>query len=150
MRALKTIAVAILAGSALPVAIAPFTVKVPTAVPSVEGWERITGSLDLDKPPVSVQYEFYVNPERPATYEVIRYRVTDHDPRHQNDGRYPTTEKLQWDRDGHDLRRYECEPRPEADCAWHEMERGGNDYLREAGVVLWMYGEHYKATQPKR
>ena len=146
MRPLKAIAAVILALTATPLAVvAQFSGEVPMAVPSVEGWERIVGDLELASPHVAVQYEFYVNPARPAIYEVVRYRVTDLGPVPKGRVRYPTTEKLQWDRDGRDLRRFECVQKAAngAGCTWHEMEKGGPDYMREVPVLLWLYGAHH-------
>ena len=149
MRAQKTFAVAILALTATPFAIAQFSKTVPSSIPSVQGWERITGDLEFAAPRVAVQYEFYVNPARPAAYEVVRYRVTDRGPDRADKARYPTTEKLQWDRDGRDVRRFECVEKVTggSECAWHEMEKGGADYLREVPVLLWLYGAHHRMTQ---
>ena len=152
MRPLKAFAAVILALTATPLAVvAQFSVKVPMAVPSVEGWERIAGDLELHNPHVAVQYEFYVNPARPAIYEVVRYRVTDLGPVPKDKTRYPTTEKLQWDRDGRDLRRFECLPRAAggAGCAWHEMEKGGADYVREVLVLLRLYDAHNRMMQAR-
>ena len=144
MRPTKAFAVAVLAFTATSLAVAQFSKDVPMAIPSVEGWERITGDLEFARQLVAVQYEFYVNPARPAAYEVVRYRVTDLGPVPKDKARYPTTEKLQWDRDGRDLRRFECVQRAPAGagCAWQEMEKGGPDYLREVPVLLWLYGAH--------
>jgi hypothetical protein len=160
MRALKTFAVAILCITATPLTVAAhFAATVPLIVPSVEGWERLTGAVELEKPRVAVQYQFYVNPARPAIYEVVRYRVTERGPRRTGDGAlvpggkdpYPTTEKLQWDRDGRDLRRFECVASKDgADCVWQEMEKGGDDYLREVPVLLWLYDAHNRASQDAR
>jgi hypothetical protein len=147
--ALKTVAVALLAVTATPLAVAHFVTNVPDVVPSVEGWERIDGDFELKKPHVAVQYEFYVNPERPAIYEVVRYRVTELGTRGKGNHAYPTTEKLQWDRDGRDLRRFECVASAAAggECVWRELEKGGNDYLREVGVLLWLYDLHHNSEK---
>ena len=148
VRTLKTVAVFVLAATATPLAVAHFTTNVPRVVPSVAGWERITGDLQFKKPRVNVAYEFYVNPARPAIYEVVRYRVTNLVPAAPGEVSYATTEKLQWDRDGRDLRRFECvAAEGEGDCAWREMEKGGPDYVREVPVLLWLYGEHNKASR---
>jgi hypothetical protein len=150
VRPLEAFAALILALTATPLAVvAQFSEKVPMAVPSVEGWERIVGDLELARPHVAVQYEFYVNPARPGTYEVVRYRVTDLGPVPKDKTRYPTTEKLQWDRDGRDLRRFECVERVASGpgCAWHEMEKNGADYAREVPVLLWLYGAHNQASR---
>jgi len=121
------------------------------AIPSVQGWERIAGDLEFASPRVAVQYEFYIHPARPAAYEVVRYRVTDLGPVRKHKPRYPTTEKLQWDRDGRDVRRFECVVNAAggAGCAWQEMEKGGADYLREVPVLLWLYGAHHKMMQDR-
>jgi len=152
VRPLKAFAVAVLAFTATPLAVAQFSKDVPMAIPSVEGWERITGDLEFARQRVAVQYEFYVNPARPAIYEVVRYRVTDLGPVPRDKVRYPTTEKLQWDRDGRDLRRFECVASPEAGgaCAWHEMEKGGAAYVREVPVLLWLYGAHNARNKTMR
>jgi hypothetical protein len=148
----KAFAVAVLAFTATPLAVAQFSKDVPLAIPSVEGWERITGDLEFARRRVTVQYEFYVNPARPAIYEVVRYRVTDLGPVPKDKVRYPTTEKLQWDRDGRDLRRFECVETPPAGvgCTWQEMEKGGSDYLREVPVLLWLYGAHNARNEAMR
>jgi hypothetical protein len=151
VRPLKAFAVAVLAVTSTPLAVAHFSRDVPPGIPSVRGWERITGDLHFQSPRVAVQYEFYVNPARPAIYEVVRYRFFDLGPDRKDEQRYPTTEKLQWDRDGRDLRRFECVANGAggAGCAWHEMEKGGEDYLREVPVLLWLYGAHRRTIQER-
>jgi hypothetical protein len=150
MSPLKAFAVLVLALTATPLAVAQFSTIVPMGIPSVEGWERITGDLEFESPRVAVQYEFYVNPERPATYEVVRYRVTDLGPVPKGQSRYATTEKLQWERDGRDVRRFECVPSAaRGSCSWQEMEKGSADYVREVPVLLWLYGAHNKIVQDR-
>ena len=126
---------------------AAFTVRVPEEVPAFQGWERISGDIEIASPRVSVQYEFYVNPERPAIYEVVRYRILDLDVPEAR--RYPMTEKLQWDRDGRDVRRYECVAVPGGPCGWREMAKGSADYLNEVPVVIGLYGLHNKAMRER-
>ena len=151
MRSLKAFAAAILTFAATPFAVAHFSKDVPTAIPSVRGWERITGNVEFMSPRVAVQYEFYINPRRPAAYEVVRYRVTDLGPVRKDKARYPTTEKLQWDRDGRDVRRFECVGNggDGAACSWQEMEKGSPDYLREVPVLLWLYGAHHQMMKDR-
>lgn len=143
----KALAAIALAGLGfVPFAYSPrFSLLVPDAVPSVRGWERITADFGVDDPPTRVEYELYVNPARPATYEIVRYRITERADtpaaRH-----YAGTEKLQWDRDGRDVRRYECVPRGAADprpCQWREMAKASEEYAREVPVMLWLYGLHH-------
>jgi hypothetical protein len=151
VRPLKASAIAVLAFTATPLAVAQFSTRVPMAIPSVEGWERITGDLEFQDPRVAIQYEFYVNPERRAAYEVVRYRVTDLGPARNDEPRPPATEKLQWDRDGRDVRRFECVDRAagRTGCDWHEMEKGGADYVREVLVLLRLYDAHNRMMQAR-
>jgi len=121
----------------------PFTSRVPPELPAFQGWERITGDIEVESPRLAIQYEFFVNPKRQASYEVVRYRIVQLDA--PADRPYATTEKLQWDRDGRDVRRFECVAKSSG-CAWREMEKGSSDYLREVPVILWIYGLHRKAA----
>ena len=139
MGAFKACVAAILALATGPLAERAFTRRVPDPVPSFQGWERIAGDVEIETPRISIQYEFFVNPERPATYEVVRYRVIERDPAENR--RYPTTEKLQWDRNGRDVRRFECVAAGDG-CTWRELEKGSKEYLLEVPVILWIYGLH--------
>ena len=118
---------------------------VPPGIPAGSGWERITGDVEFESPRLSVRYEFWVNPERPAIYEVVRYRVVELGP--GSGLAHPVTENLQWDRDGHDLRRFQCVTEPDGGCAWREMEKGGTEYLREVPVLMWLYGVHRQVNR---
>lgn len=82
-----------------------------------------------------------------AIYEVVRYRTSIADPRERRTAGYDTTEKLQWDVDGRELLRFERRGRRtwkklRLGCSWewHELPRGSPEYLRETGVILWLYG----------
>jgi len=145
VRALKTLAAAVFAITASPLAVGDFSRAAPKSIPSVAGWQRITGDLELQRPHVSVQYEFYVNPDRPVIYEVVRYRVTRLGP--GTDG-LSSNEKIQWDRDGRDLRRFECVLDDAAHgCAWQEMEKGGRDYVDEVPMLMQLYAAHNRKNR---
>ncbi len=144
MSPFKSCAAAFLALATGPLGdLAPFSPQVPPALPAFRGWERISGDIEVESPRLAIQYEFFVNPERPASYEVVRYRIVQLDA--PEGRRYATSEKLQWDRDGLDVRRFECVAEASG-CAWREMEKGGKDYLLEVPVVIWLYGLHRKAV----
>jgi hypothetical protein len=59
------------------------------------------------------------------------------------------SERLQWDRDGRDLRRFECVESATvgAACAWREMEKGGAEYLGEVPILLQLYNAHNRKAQ---
>ena len=148
MTPLKALAAGILALATGPLAGDPaFTRSVPDGLPDFHGWERISGDVQISAPRVVVQYEFFVNPERLAIYEIVRYRVIELD--FVESRRYPTTEKLQWDRNGRDLRRFECMPTSGDGCAWRELAKDGQDYGREMPVLLWLYGLHNRLARDR-
>lgn len=140
----KAAAVSLLVLALVPLqGVLPFAATLPAGLPSMQGWEKITGEVVLDNPRLRVQYEFFVNPVRPGLYELIRYRVTLPDGP-AGAGDYPPLEKLQWQAGQRDLRRFECGPRPEpgAPCQWRELVQGSAEYHREVSVILWLYGVH--------
>ena len=78
VRPLKALAAVILALTATPLAVRRAVLgEGPGGGPVGRGLGADRGRPELASPHVAVQYEFYVNPERPAIYEVVRYRVTD-------------------------------------------------------------------------
>jgi hypothetical protein len=140
----KAAAVSLLVLALVPLpTVIPFAATLPDGLPSMLGWEKITGEADLENPRLRLQYEFYVNPVRPALYELIRYRVTLPDGTAGADD-YPAREKLQWQAGQKDLRRFECGPvaEPRSPCRWRELVQGSAEYRREVGVILWLYGVH--------
>jgi hypothetical protein len=138
----KAVAVALLLVAAAPVCPeAPFTVPLPEGMPSLAAWERVAGDIVVGDPAMRVQYEFYVNPERPALYELIRYRVSRADGAITDE--HPGFEKLQWQAGTNDFRRFECDPAPgRAGCRWRRMRQGTDEFAREVPVILWLYGVH--------
>jgi hypothetical protein len=53
------------------------TDRLPAELPdamTIAGWERFSGEARMGE--ANVVYELYVNPVRPALYEITRYRVT--------------------------------------------------------------------------
>ena len=113
------------------------------------GWERIAGEVELDRPRIAVQYEFYVNPERPAIYEVVRYRVT-------SAARCARTRRGRWparscNGTGTGATSAASSAWPTgAGCAWHEMAKGGADYLREVPTLLRLYGAHNRSRAKRQ
>lgn len=74
------------------------TQRLPAELPdaaTISGWTRYTGRARMGD--ASVVYELYVNPVRPALYEITRYRVTTN--ALGTDGRrrsHEETEKVLW------------------------------------------------------
>jgi hypothetical protein len=147
----KASAVALLVLSLQPLpAHAPFAATLPAGLPSLRGFERITGDVELQSPRLRVEYEFYVNPRRPGVYELVRYRVT-LPPGSPDALDYPRVEKLQWHATTNVMRRFECDPAadPASPCRWRELAQGSREYHREVPVILWLYGLHLRGDQAR-
>jgi hypothetical protein len=111
---------------------ARFEVRLPPELPDVSRWELSSGRAEMAAQR-SVDYELYVSPERPSVYSVTRYRERQ------------ASEKLQWDRDGRDVRRYECVPNEAAagaPCRWREFARGTSEYDGELRTLTAVYFLH--------
>lgn len=118
---------------------ARFSPQMPPDVPDVSRWETSSGSFEFENPPTRLEYQLYVAPARPAVYSVTRYRFT------PKSARQPVHEKLQWDRNGLDVRRYECVPDSPAravPCRWEEFLRGSPAYNQELVPLLSVYNTH--------
>lgn len=116
-----------------------FSPQLPPGLPDVSRWETSSGSVELESPPTRLEYQLYVAPARPAVYSVTRYRFT------PKSVRQPAHEKLQWDRNGLDVRRYECVPDSPArtiPCRWEELLRGSAAYNQELLPLLSVYNTH--------
>lgn len=116
-----------------------FTPHLPDGVPDVSRWEKATGSAELGEPRYLVEYELYVSPTRSGVYGLTRYRFS------RVGAAQPASEKLQWDRDGRDVRRYECAPSDAAHrqpCQWRELPRGSAEYIGELGSLMSVYNLH--------
>jgi hypothetical protein len=113
----------------------------PAGLPDVSRWETSSGSFEFPNPPTLLEYQLFVAPWRPAVYSVTRYRFT---PKGAKD---IVHEKLQWDRNGVDVRRYECVPEDKArslPCRWQELPRGSSAYNNELMPLLSVYDTHAK------
>ncbi len=108
----------------------------PTGVPDGKtlGWEVVTGEAATATE--SIAYTLYVNPARPAIYEVARYRFV------KVDGatRTSSSEKVVWNQFPSGGRGPQCYALEKG--AWRTMERGSEEYRFEMGVVMHVYGIH--------
>jgi hypothetical protein len=141
------LAVALLAASLLPAcrSAAHFTPELPAGLPDVRTWEKSEGVAELDDPRRVVEYELYVGPVRKGVYGVTRYRITLADPEARRTTGVTANEKLQWDVDGREVRRFECLAGPAgrpAPCRWTEYARGSTEYDAEMRPLLSVYALH--------
>jgi len=118
-----------------------FVSYLPEALPDVSKWEKMSGSAEIKNPDGRLEYELFVNPVRLGQYSLSRYRFS---PRLQSSrDAYPSSanEKLQWDRDGRDVRRFECLGGGRK-CDWRELPKGLAAYDSELAALLRVYALH--------
>jgi hypothetical protein len=124
-----------------------FTPQLPPELPDVSRWETSWGRVEFPtKPPILLEYQLYVAPGRPAVYSVTRYRFT------QKNAQEAAHEKLQWDRNGRDVRRYDCVPENKArtmPCRWVELPHGSVAYNDELPPLLRVYSTHAQLLQER-
>jgi hypothetical protein len=115
----------------------------PAVLPDISTWERSSGFAEFDSPRRRFEYELYVDPARGASYAVTRYWIHVEDPNERRRADITDTEKLQWDVDGRQLRRFECRliPGP-GPCVWFEMQFDSPEYRRELKPILAVYSIH--------
>jgi len=122
-----------------------FTAALPPGLPDVRAWDKSEGTAELDDPRRLVEYELYVGPVRPGVYGVTRYRITLADPEARRTTGLTANEKLQWDVDGGEVRRFEClaeRDNRRAPCRWKEYARGSAEYDAEMRPLLSIYALH--------
>lgn len=125
---------------------ARFVTFLPEALPDISSWEKSHARAEFAGPRRTVEYELYVDPQRPAVYSVTRYRITYAEAAEQRASGQPEAEVLQWDKDGRDVRRFVCSPRgiprPAGPCRWREMVKGGSEYQAVMPALLKIYSLH--------
>lgn len=115
----------------------------PSVLPDISTWERASGFVSFESPRRRYEYELYVDPARGASYAVTRYWLHVEDPEERRRANVTDTEKLQWDVDGRQLRRFECKPTPNVGpCVWVEMVFDSPEYRRELHPILAIYAIH--------
>jgi hypothetical protein len=134
---------AVLALSVVAPAGEPLSLTWPSGVPDGQalGWEKITGEIDTLTE--SLVYTFYVNPARPAIYELAQYRFV------QVDGatRTPSSEKIVWNKYPSGGKGPQCYALEAG--AWRTLERGSDEYRSEMGMTMHVYGVHRRITQQR-
>jgi hypothetical protein len=123
-----------------------FAPTLPEGIGDVSRWQLVAGDFDTRR--ARGEYRFYVNPSRPAMYQLMRYRVqilegaTDEE--QQRGGvervafiRQPGVREPMalWERG-----------RTGRDPAWLEIAAGTNAYRLEMGVLMRVLGAHSAAS----
>jgi hypothetical protein len=111
---------------------ADFARAPPVAIAGFDDWRILSGEVGAT--PLAFGYRFYVNPQRPGIYSVMRYRL-----RTEKDGR-KATEKFLWvERPGkrEPMRCFELGPGSGgAEKTWREMTPDTAEYQREMRILM--------------
>jgi hypothetical protein len=127
-------------------AAADFQAPPPHAILGLAAWEVVEG--ELASPQLSAGFRFYVNPERPALYSVMRYRVRSGDASVK-----APTEKFLWvEHPGKavPIRCFELlvpETAAGSPAKWREMVAGTGEYLREMQTVMAVLAQQRRKFQ---
>jgi hypothetical protein len=112
---------------------ADFTRQPPAAIFGFASWPSVSGEVRSDA--LSFGYRFHVNPDRPALYSVMRYRLR------EPPGGAPFTEKFLWVERPGARTPIRCFELSLGDGArWRELTPGTDEYLREMGTLMAVLG----------
>jgi hypothetical protein len=111
---------------------ADFARAPPVAIVGFDDWRLLSGEVGAT--PLAFGYRFYLNPERPGIYSVMRYRLR------SAQGGQPSTEKFMWvERPGQrqPIRCFELGPGSgRAEKTWREMTPDSAEYQREMRILM--------------
>lgn len=118
-----------------------FVSHLPAALPDVSKWQKMSGSAEIKDPDGRLEYELFVNPLRLGQYSLSRYRFSARHRKTRDAHPSFASEKLQWDLDGKDVRRFECVGGGR-NCDWRELPKGLAAYDGELSALLRIYALH--------
>ena len=119
-----------------------FAPTLPDGIGDVSRWQLVTGDFDTRR--ARGEYRFYVNPARPAMYQLMRYRVQLLEGATGEERRRGPAERVAFIRQPgvrEPMVLWERGPAG-ADPAWREIAAGTNAYRLEMGVLMRVLGVH--------
>ncbi len=132
----------LLLAAAGPTRAADFAPTMPEGVADVSGWELVSG--DFDTPGFRGDYRFYVNPQRQALYQVMRY----HTSTSGGTGEALGSERVAFVRRPGVREPMLCWERQPAGATlqWRVLEPGTPEYLAEMRTLMRVIAMHRTAT----
>jgi hypothetical protein len=132
-------------GAALSDESAPFASILPGTVGDVSGWAIEAGQFQTGAARGS--YRLYVNPQRAALYQLMRYRVELLAATSTQEQQRGTAERVAFIRRPGVREPMESWRRLPGDVTeWREVAAGTDEYLVEMGVVMHVLAAHRAAT----
>ena len=101
----------------------------------------MTGS-EVETTASTLVYRLYVNPARPAIYELARYHFV----RLEDGVRKVDSEKVVWNAYPSGGKGPQCYALETG--TWRTLERGSAEYRNEMGMAMYVYGVHRRTSQP--
>jgi hypothetical protein len=135
----------LLAAAAPPAAAAGFAADLPAAVADVAGWEVVSGEFVGAR--LAGRYRFYVNPRRPALYQLMRFRVHMVAPASQAEQEHRASERLVWN--AHPGKARPLLAWERTGESWRPLAHGSDEYVRQLGLLMHVLGVH-RAAQTGR
>lgn len=120
-----------------------FTRAPPEPITGFVDWPFLSGELQTGE--MSFGYRFYVNPERPALYSVMRYRL-----RGAKEGVAPTEKFLWVERPGQPspMRCFELRfATAGKEAGWREMAHGTQEYEQELQTLRAVLAHQHRDMQ---
>lgn len=131
-------------GAALTDEPAPFAATLPPSVGDVSGWAIEGGEFQTRTEQGS--YRLYVNPERSAMYQLMRYRVELRMPASPEEHRRGVAERVAFIRFPGVRVPMDCWERlPGEATQWREVAPGTGEYRLEMGVLMRVLAAHRAA-----
>jgi hypothetical protein len=123
---------------------APFASPLPPSVGDISGWTIVSGEFQSGT--ARGDYRLYVNPQRQALYQLMRYRVellVATSPQERGRG---GEERVAFIRRPGVREPMNCWTRVPGDgAAWREVSAGTDEYLLEMSVVMHLLAAHRTA-----
>jgi hypothetical protein len=121
-----------------------FAPTLPEGAGDVSGWEVVAGSFETQTERGA--YRFYVNPQRSAMYQLMRYRVELRAPTNLQEQQRGIAERVAFIRRPGSVEPMLCWERlPGDEPAWREVAAGTAAYVLEMNVLIRVLAAHRAA-----
>lgn len=126
-------------------AVSPFGPSLPQDIGDVAGWEVVSGEFETVD--ARGAYMFYVNPERLAMYQLMRYQLEFKSAGAGPSRQRPRAERVAFVRHPGVREPIECweKQAPGGTTAWRRISAGTDEYTLEMAALMYMLSVHRAA-----
>jgi hypothetical protein len=123
-----------------------FASTLPAGAGDVSGWEVVAGSFETETE--RGDYRLYINPQRSAMYQLMRYRVELRVPANPQEQRRGIAERIAFIRRPGVREPIVCWERLPGDApTWRQISAGTDEYLLEMNVLMRVLAAHRAARR---